>query len=315
MPPVRILVTGALGYMGQHLCWALTEKPGVELHGTYRTMRIHHKDKGLVLHQCDLSDTSATNRLIHQVQPQQIFHLAGNIHAGRAGNSDGTSARKDNLQATQNLYEACLRILVRPRIVFASTGAVYGQWNEIITESTPLQPLTPYAASKAAADEASNKFWVEHGLPIIRARLFNYLGSGQDESTALSRFTHQLTKLERERPATPVLRVGNLDAERDFLDIADLIRALVRLMEVGEPGEAYNVASGVSHPMHWYLGRLLEHIHLPVEIQYDAVHKHHAETQRLQVDISKLQKLTGWKPTIPLESTLASMVQASRAMP
>src|SRR4029077_18258672 len=162
-------------------------------------------------------------------------------------------------------------------------------------------------------DMFSSKCWVEDGLPIIRARLFNYLGPGQDEQTALSRFAHELARLERPKASPPILNVGNLDAERDFTDIADLIRALMLLMEQGVPGEAYNVASGISHPMRWYLDELVKQVHVSVEVRTDPTLLRTAEAQRLQVDISKLQTRTGWKPTVPLHQTLAAMLETCRA--
>jgi GDP-4-dehydro-6-deoxy-D-mannose reductase len=310
---VRILVTGALGYMGQYLCRVLCEIQGVELHGTYRTARQHSLSQRMTLHHLDLSDQLSTIDLINRVQPEQIYHLAGNIQAGRGIDTLDAAADRDNLEATLNLYRACLRLKKLPKIVFASTGAVYGQSTDAMTETLTLEPLNAYAASKAAADMLGSTYWEKNGLPIINARLFNYLGPGQDEQTALSRFAHELARLERSNASPAILNVGNLDAERDFTDIADLVSALMLLMERGEPGEAYNVASGVSHPMRWYLDELIKQVRIPVVVRTDPTLVRTAEAQRLLVDISKLQALTGWKPTVPLHQTLAAMMETCRA--
>ncbi len=311
---MRILVTGALGYMGQYLCWTLIEDQSVELHGTYRTRGFHASDERCQLHKLDLNDAAATAKLIGKLQPHQIYHLAGNIHAGRTTGSDARTSWNDNLLATLNLYDACIQAQVSPRIVLASTGAIYGESTDgqPITEATELRPLNAYAASKAAADLAGYQYWKTHQIPIIRARLFNYLGPGQDESTALSRFAYQLARLERAKAQPAMLHVGNLDAERDFTDIADLVRALMLLMERGEPGEAYNVASGISHPMKRYLNELIKQIPIPIEVNTDPTLLRSAEAQRLQVDISKLQAHTEWKPMIPLQQTLSSMMITCR---
>ncbi len=313
MTPVRILVTGALGYMGQYLCDTLSRQSGVELHGTYRTVRHHSLSQRMTLHHIDLCGQLPTTDLINRVQPEHIYHLAGNIQASRGIDRRDPAAERDNFGATLNLYRACLRLTKLPKIVFASTGAVYGQSAGIMTETLTLKPLNAYAASKATADMFSSKSWVEDGLPIIRARLFNYLGPGQDEQTAMSRFAHELARLERSQASPAILNVGNLDAERDFTDIADLVRALTLLMERGEPGEAYNVASGISHPMRWYLDELIKQVRIPVEVRTDPTLLRTAEAQRLQVDISKLQAHTGWKPTVPLHQTLAAMMETCRA--
>lgn len=315
MTPVRILVTGALGYVGQHVCWTLCEDKSVELHGTYRTKRLA-VDKRCQLHQLDLNDRAATTKLVQQLQPQQIYHLAGNIHAGRIPGSGIRASWNDNLLGTLNLFDACIEAKLAPRIVLASTGAIYGESadGKPILETIELRPMNSYAASKAAADLAGHQYWKANRLPIVRARLFNYLGAGQDESTALSRFAYQLTRLERSNASPAILNVGNLEAERDFTDIADLVRALMLLMERGEPGEAYNVATGVSHPMRWYLDELIKQVRIPIDVRTDPTLVRTAEAQRLQVDISKLQALTGWKPTVPLNQTLSSMMETCRAV-
>lgn len=312
---MRILVTGALGYMGQHLCWTLCEDQNVELHGSYRTKRFHASDKRCQLHQLDLDDAGATTKLIQHLQPHQIYHLAGNIHAGRTTGSDVRTSWNDNLIGTLNLFDACVTAKLSPHIVLASTGAIYGESidGQPVSETSVLRPLNTYAASKAASDLAGYQYWKTHRMPVVRARLFNYLGPGQDENTALSRFAYHLARLERIDASPAILHVGNLDAERDFTDIADLVRALMLLMELGEPGEAYNVACGVSHPMRWYLDELIKQVRIPIEVRIDPTLIRTAEAQRLQVDISKLQALTGWKPTVPLHQTLAAMMETCRA--
>ncbi len=284
----------------------------MELHGTYRTVRHHSLSQRMTLHHIDLCGQLPTTDLINRVQPEHIYHLAGNIQASRGIDRRDPAAERDNFGATLNLYRACLRLTKLPKIVFASTGAVYGQSAGIMTETLTLNPLNAYAASKAVADMFSSKCWVEDGLPVIRARLFNYLGPGQDEQTALSRFAHELARLERSNASPAILNVGNLDAERDFTDIADLVRALMLLMERGEPGEAYNVASGISHPMKRYLNELIKQIPIPIEVNTDPTLLRSAEAQRLQVDISKLQAHTEWKPMIPLQQTLSSMMITCR---
>lgn len=310
---MRIIITGALGYLGQHLCRALLPRQNVELHGTYRSPRQHSFSEALSLHQVDLSDLQSTIQLIKSVQPQKIYHLAGNIQAGRGNDSGHDISRRDNLQSTQNLYEACLLCEKLPIIVFAGTGAIYGQAEGVINETTPLRPLSTYAANKAAADTCGSFYWHKYDLPIIRARLFNFAGIGQGEETAISRFAHQLAQLEKENKQPAILTVGNLNAERDFLDVADLVQALTLLLEHGEPGEAYNVASGISYPMHWFLDRLIERVRIPIEVKVDPVLTRTSEASRLQIDVSKLKSRTGWQPTIPIESTLASILEACRS--
>lgn len=312
---MRILITGAGGYVGRHLLQTLLLSPARELHGTYRTIPSYSLPAGCTWHQVDLNSLLACHELIKSVQPEQIYHLAGNIRAGRASDADAKAAWHDNLQATINLYESCIRDGVFPRIVFVSTGAIYGDTsgNAPLTEDSPLHPVTHYAKSKAEADRLSGTYWTKSQLPVIRARLFNYLGPGQDEQTALSRFGYDLARLELKQANPAVLHVGNLQAERDFTDITDVVRALTLLMQHGQPGEAYNVASGISYPMRWYVKEMIKMVSIPIEVRSDRQLFRHAETQRLQVDISKLQWCTGWRTTVKIQDSLRTLLDSCRA--
>jgi GDP-4-dehydro-6-deoxy-D-mannose reductase len=300
-----ILVTGASGYLGSHLLDHLRRQP-VTLHATYRTQ--HPEMAGTTWHLVDLRQPVSTTELVQLVQPSQIYHLAGNIRAGRT-HADSLSAWQDNLHATLHLYEACLKLSFKPRIVFVSSGAIYGQQLGLITEETLLAPLSPYAASKAAADLVSYQYATSQSLPIIRARLFNYLGPGLGSETALGRFTHELVRLERLGSQPAVLETGSLDAERDYLHIRDVVSGLTFLMDGGNAGEAYHLASGNSLTMRWSLEQLLSHIRIPVTIRQ--LDQQRAEAMTLQVSSTKLRSL-GWNSTITIENGLREMIDYGR---
>lgn len=301
------LITGAAGYLGRHLLNRLHGQP-IKLHGTYRSHAA--LIPSVDWHQVDLCDADATFALIQRLQPSQVYHLAGNIRAGRTA-AETQSTWQDNLHATRHLYEACLTLSSKPRIVFVSSGAVYGQQPDLITEETPLAPLSAYGQSKAAADQLSDEYSLQHRLPIIRARLFNYLGPGLGNETALGRFAAELARLEclGEQPA--VLETGSLAAERDLLHVKDVVTALVVLMDHGTPGEAYNIASGVSHPMRWYVEEMLRHIRIPIAVMEHAVSR--AEATTLLVCNAKLQAL-GWAPTITIDDGLREMIDSWRSV-
>lgn len=285
----RILITGARGYLGRHLFHHLASDSQNDVHGTYRSatqLLPNH-------HQLDLTDAAATTALFQELQPDQIYHTAGNL-GGRHGVVDAATIWNDNLHSSLHLYEACLKLKSMPRILFVSSGSIYGQHEVVINESTPLQPGSIYAASKAAADLASYTYWRSLGLPIIRARLFNYLGPLLPETTALGSFAHRIVQLEQLNQTPAILEVGNLSAERDYLTVNDVISAFTLLMEKGTPGEAYNVASGMSRTMQWYLDQLLTHAKVPITVQQEASLMRTSEKVKLQVNISKLASETGF---------------------
>jgi GDP-4-dehydro-6-deoxy-D-mannose reductase len=303
----RILITGARGYLGQHLFQHLASDPRNDVHGTYRSSTQPLPNH----HQLDLTNAAATTALLEELQPDQIYHTAGNL-GGRQGAVDASTIWNDNLHATLHLYETCLNLKTMPRILFVSSGSIYGQHEGLINESTPLQPGSIYAASKAAADLASYTYWRSLGLPIIRARLFNYLGPLLPETTALGSFAHRIVRLEQLNQTPAILEVGNLAAERDYLTIHDVISAFTLLMEKGIPGDAYNVASGVSRPMQWYLDQLLTHAKLPITIQQDVSRMRASETIKLQVNISKLTDETGFQPRDEAETMLPCLLNSYR---
>lgn len=304
-----ILLTGAAGYLGRHLLASLSHQ-SASLHGSYRTRPPLSRENQPSWHQLDLRNAPATTALIKHIQPTHIYHLAGNIRSGRLLQDGIDTTWLDNLHATLHLYDACLQLPYRPRILFVSSGAIYGQQPGLITEHTPLAPLSPYAASKAAADLASFQYSHGQSLPIIRARLFNYLGPGLSSETALGRFVHELVRLERSNTQPAVLTVGSLAAERDFLHISDVVSALTLLMEQGEPGEACNIASGTSRTMRWYLNQLLACCRIPITVEERPLNR--AEAVTLQVSNARLQQL-GWKPRMPIEQGLKEMMEYARA--
>jgi GDP-4-dehydro-6-deoxy-D-mannose reductase len=310
---MRVLITGVSGFAGRHLAELLSRQPELELHGLVRSQNNFSLPANTRVHRADLLDEPALRSVLWLVQPQQIYHLAG--YANPAGSfREARQAWQANLTATLNLYDSCLSELSeKPRILFVSSGAVYAelQQGQMVTEDSPLGPRSPYAASKAAADLASYQYWIASQLPIIRIRPFNQVGPGQSPHFALGRFAEQLVRMEQgEQP--PVIRVGNLEAERDFTDVRDMVRAYSLLMAKGYPGEVYIAAAGESRPMRWYLEQLLKSTKVDVRVETDATLFRPKETQNLRVNSQKLHKLTGWSLQIPISQTLDDLLNSYR---
>jgi GDP-4-dehydro-6-deoxy-D-mannose reductase len=314
---MRVLITGITGFAGCHLTERLIHGGDVEVHGISRGQRwlpgFAHLSKQVRYHRVDLLDEPALREALWLIQPDQIYHLAADADAGNSFRQ-ARAVWEANLTATLNLYDACLsELAAKPKILFVSSGAIYGEsaHGEQITESSAFRPNNPYAASKAAADLASFQYHASHGLPILRVRPFNQVGPGQSTQFALGRFADQLVRMEQgESP--PVLRVGNLQAERDFTDVRDMVRAYQLLMEKGDPGQAYNAASGTTRPMTWFLERLLKATRLDVRVELDAGLLRPIETQRLRVNTQKLREAVGWQPAISIDQSINDLLQARR---
>lgn len=315
---MRILLTGVTGFAGSHLAESLLARGEVELFGITRgtgwpsyTSELARRVR---LHTCDLGSPAAIEPVLRQVQPEQIYHLAGYANAG-ASFREVDEAWAGNLTATRSLYDAVVRWGGRPRILFVGSGLVYGDSGDPAVapdESSLLRPTSPYASSKAAADLASYQYAVNPGLDIVRARPFNHIGPRQSPHYAIANWARQIVAIERGQ-APPVLATGNLATRRDLTDVRDMVAAYMLLMERGRTGEAYNIASGQSRSMQEVLDRLLTLSRVRVEVRPrdDLVRK--ADLSVVRVDTSRLRRDTGWSARYSLEQTLTEILSFWRS--
>jgi GDP-4-dehydro-6-deoxy-D-mannose reductase len=176
-----------------------------------------------------------------------------------------------------------------------------------ITEETPLRPNSPYGVSKIAQDMMGYQYWNSHHLPVVRARSFNHLGPGQSDDFAASAFARQLAEIDA-GVREPVVRVGNLSAERDFTDVRDVVRAYWLLVTRGTAGECYNVGSGRPHSIQWLLDTLLTLTTTPVRVEVDPQRLRPSDVPCSYCDNRKLITATGWQPRIDLRDTLRDVL-------
>jgi GDP-4-dehydro-6-deoxy-D-mannose reductase len=310
---MRILLTGATGFAGSYLAEALLSKPGVRLVGVSRRgdwpPEQQHLAGRVALRSLDLGDAAALEALLREVEPEQIFHVAGYAHVGRSF-QEADAAWAGNLTATRNLYEGVARWGGKPRILFVGSGLVYGDSDDPETplhEQLLLRPNNPYAASKAAADLLSYQFSRAPGLAIVVARPFNHIGPRQSPEFAIASFARQVVAIER-GAKEPVLETGNLSPRRDLTDVRDTVAAYDLLMQHGRDGEAYNVGSGQVYSMHTVLDRLLALAGLTVEIRQKAALLRSTDSPVVRVDASKLRRETGWSPRFALDQTLLDIL-------
>ena len=316
---MRILVTGATGFAGGWLAEALAARGGAELFGLCRRAawpaEWAHLAPRVRLLACDLCDRDAVEAALRDIQPQQIYHLAGYAQVGPSF-AEPDAAWSGNLTATRSLYEAAARWGGRPRVLFVGSGLVYGEPavpDESQDEGRLLRPTSPYAASKAAADLLSYQTAVmANGLEIVRARPFNHIGPRQSSQFAVANFARQAAAIERgELP--PVLETGNLESRRDMTDVRDTVAAYLLLMQKGRPGEAYNVGSGQNVSMQTVLDRLLALSGLKVEVRRRADLMRAVDQAVARVDASRLRRETGWAPTFSLDRTLSDTLDYWRS--
>jgi GDP-4-dehydro-6-deoxy-D-mannose reductase len=306
---VRVLITGATGFVGRHLIQHLVDTlPGVEIHGT--TLNPEAVPPTMHAHLIDLRDEESVRRLLEQIQPEHIYHLAAQASPRRSFEAPWETL-ENNIHAQLNIILACIYLQMNSRILVISSAEVYAAHDGPLTEGTPLQPTSPYGVSKIAQDMLALQYYLSHQLPILRARPFNHLGPGQGQGYVAPDFATQIARIEAGLQA-PVLEVGNLSASRDFTDVRDVVRAYRLIVEKGQPGEVYNVASGKAHSIQELLDTLLKFSTHQIEVRVDPARFLPIDIPIKQGDASRLYHATGWTPNIPFEQTLLDILNECR---
>ena len=302
----KVLITGAGGFVGRHLTAALQAR-----HPDWVLDAPAGSDGGISL---DVTDAAAVESWIQQTQPDIIVHLAA-VAAVTASVKDPRLAWRVNLDGTLNLVLAMQERAPKAHLLFISSAEVYGDslnTSAPITETALLQPVNPYAASKAAADILVRQAAIA-GLSSTIVRPFNHVGPGQSEAFVVPDFASQIARIEAGLQA-PVIEVGSLDDERDFLDVADVIDAYVLLLERRDGADArgvFNVASGVAVRIGDVLERLLSMAKLRIEVRVDESRLRPAPIPRVVGDSARLRAL-GWAPWRPLNQALAAVLEDRR---
>jgi len=312
---MRVLLTGIAGFAGSHLAEYLVRQADVELHGVIHRhdRRIQHLHGQLQLHRGDLRNALWVMELIQTVEPDYLMHLAAWSDVGGSWQQPWTTYEL-NIQCQLNLLEALARVRPQCRTLVVTSNEIYGlvRAEDLpIDEATPLRPNSPYGVSKAAQDLMALQYWNSHRLPTLRVRSFNHIGPGQSDDFVASAFARQIAEIELGiRP--PVVAVGNLDAQRDFTDVRDVVRAYWLVLTRGQPGEAYNIGSGKSYSVRWLLDTLLRLTTTPVELKTDPQRLRPSDIPVSVCDNHHLLSATGWQPQITLQQSLQDLLDGWR---
>ncbi|HJZ54162.1 MAG TPA: GDP-mannose 4,6-dehydratase [Gemmataceae bacterium] len=311
---MRILITGITGFVGGHFVETLVAGgthalAGVSRHADW-PVPLAHLAGTAELHPGELSDVPRVEAVLREFRPDWVFHLAGYANTGGSFR-EPDRCWADNLSATRSLYDAIARSDVRPRILYVSTGLVYGEpdvADQPCDEHTTLKPASPYAASKAAGDILSYQYTRHPGLDIVRVRLFNQIGPRQSADYAVANFARQIAAIEAGRQPAVIEPEGNLSAQRDITDVRDMVTAFPLLLEKGVRGEVYNAGSGKTLVIRDLLDRLIGMSKVRIEVREKVEPGRKADTAVTRADTRKLRHATGWTPRIPLDQTLADIL-------
>jgi len=311
----RILITGVTGFVGSHMADFLLEQGGVEIYGlkrmNARLRNVRHLQNRIVLLDGDLIDPTSLVRVLEKARPDEIYHF-GALSWVTPSWDMPAAYMQVNAIGTIYLLEAMRTLGSKARVLVSCTPEEYGDVPpELIpiTEETRLHPINPYAASKVAQDAVCQTYIASYGIEIIRTRAFNHEGSRRDILGANASFAYQIARIERGLQP-PVVQVGNLEATRNFTDVRDILRAYAVAMEKGVPGELYLIGSDQIYTMEQCLKTLIRLSVAKDKIRYeiDPERVRPTELRTFIGKFEKFQQLTGWKPVIPFEETMKSIL-------
>ncbi|MEO7556044.1 MAG: GDP-mannose 4,6-dehydratase [Acidimicrobiales bacterium] len=297
---MRALVTGVGGFVGHHLVEHL-EASGDDVVGCDRA------DGSL-----EILEPASVDAAFARSRPEVVYHLAGWSDVGASWDAP-LAVFRVNAEGTLNVLDACRRHGVE-RVLSVSSADVYGVVppEELpIDEHAPLRPVSPYAASKVAADFLGLQAWLGHHVPVVRVRAFNHIGPGQTPRFVAPALAERIACNERDGSTT--VAAGDLSPQRDFTDVRDVVRAYRLLVERGIPGEAYNVCSGSAISVAELAQRMLALASHPMTLVDDVSLRRPVEVPVLRGDGTKLRTATGWAPAITLDATLADLLAEARA--
>jgi len=300
-----VLVTGAAGFAGSHVVQALAGRGEIVAwrHAAPPPAEIERLARW---EQVDLLDADEVRAAIARVRPSAVYHCAGAPNVAHSWR-DTVTPLSVNVLATHHLLDALHRVGSPCRIVVPGSATVYTPSATALTEESAIGPANPYAVSKLAQEALALRAVVEDGVQVVVARPFNHTGARQRASFAAPNMARQIAQIERGM-TEPIIRIGNLDAQRDITDVRDVARAYVALMERGVTSTVYNVASGIARTMRSVLDALVARARVQVDIETDPALMRPNDTPVLLGDARRLREATGWRPEIPFEQTLDDLL-------
>jgi GDP-4-dehydro-6-deoxy-D-mannose reductase len=309
---LRALITGISGFVGSHLAEHLLEATDWEIAGTVFGPygNIANLCGQLELYPAELSRLDVVTFILEQARPDAIFHLAAQPLVSTS-RRDPWGTLETNIRMQLSILEGVAQAKPDCRVLVVGSSEEYGQVSpdELpVDEDTPLRPMNPYALSKVAQDLMGLQYHLAHRLHVVRVRPFNHIGPRQGLGFVAADFASQIAAAELGLQR-PTIKVGNLDARRDFSDVRDVVQAYVALITRGEPGQVYNVGAGESHSVQELLDTLLGMSRVPIEVRQDPDRMRPSDMPEIVCDGTRIRELCGWRATIPLAQSLQDVLE------
>jgi GDP-4-dehydro-6-deoxy-D-mannose reductase len=306
-----VLITGVSGFAGGHLVEYLA--PDHHVVGWSRSAPSSEIATAANWEHIDLLDRETVRRRMKALRPAVVYHCAGATQVAQSWKNP-SQPLSSNVLATHYLFDAIRRAGAACRVLVTGSGAIYAPSRSPLEEGSPVAPSNPYAVSKLAQEALGLRAGFEDGLDVIVTRSFNHTGPRQTPSFVAPSIARQIALIER-GAVEPVIRVGNLDAERDLTDVRDVVRAYVALVKAGRPGTVYNVASGIGHSVRSIIEVLIATAGVQVRMETDPARLRPVDNPILVGDASRLREATGWTPRIPFDRMLGDLLAYWRGVP
>lgn len=302
---MKALITGSLGFVGGYLRKEL-EQNGYEVIG----IDVREAEQTIC---CDLLNAEYTLKVVSAIQPDVVFHLAGQADVGKSWKIPQKTIEL-NVLAAVNMMEAVRISCPDSRVLLVGSADEYGRLGaagENVTEETPVQPQSPYAVSKLAQEDMARVFVKAYGMHICMTRSFNHCGAGQKEGFIIPDFASGIARVEK--GIIHAMRVGNLESRRDFTHVRDVVHAYRLIMEKGRSGEIYNVGSGTTYSAQEILDKLLSMSFCDIPVEQDPMKMRPSDTPVICCNHDKLTNDTGWEPFIGMDSILSEVLSEWRS--
>jgi GDP-4-dehydro-6-deoxy-D-mannose reductase len=312
---LRAFITGVGGFAGSHLADYVLDHTDWQVFGCVLPgSDCSQLDRRVTCIELDLRDRIAVREMLGQATPDVIFHLAAQAFVP-ASWDDPWGTLENNIRAQTNILDALVKLGARPRVLVIGSNEEYGlvrPQDLPLDENSSLRTNNPYAVSKLTQDWLGLAYFLSHQIPVVRVRPFNHIGPRQAGNFAVPSFARQIALIEAGKQE-PVIRVGNLNARRDFTDVRDIVRGYHLAVTLGEAGEVYNIGTGRSHAMGEILDILIGYSRVSVSVQQDPARMRPSDTPEIRCNASKFFRATGWQPTIPLEHALHDVLDDWRS--